>query len=399
MIFNAIYRLVQLGPKFIQQKVAFTLLKPMSIAALALLLVSHVNAQVDRASGPANATVVLVSPLVSASPPYKVTPLEEAFMTQLKRSMPETNFTFEYIKAETSSKEKMAELPKLIRAKNPQLIYTWGTPTTIAVTGSIVSNSSDYIRDIPVVFAQVADPVRAKIVEDNKRPGRNVTGASHLAPLVLQLNAIRNYKPFTKLGIVYNPKEPNAQFLVEDLTAECLKQKITLLVESVGLDASLAPDPTTIASRIEKLKQAGAEWLYVGPDTFISSTQRKVVIDAAIANQLPVFSALETPVREAGALYGLYSPRQNVGRFVAFKARQILTGSKPETIPVETLQKFSLLVNMKSAAIYQLYPPLSLLNVADVVENKPETTKVAVTPAPAPATVTTTLPNTSTLKN
>ena len=54
-------------------------------------------------------------------------------------------------------------------------------------------------------------------------------------------------------------------------------------------------------------------------------------------------------------------------------ARQILVDKKPAaSIAASTLQRFSLLVNMRTASELQLYPPLLLLNVAEVI-NTPTT--------------------------
>ncbi len=40
--------------------------------------------------------------------------------------------------------------------------------------------------------------------------GRNATGVSQVAPLPVQLNAIRAYRLFTRLGYLHNPAEPNS---------------------------------------------------------------------------------------------------------------------------------------------------------------------------------------------
>ncbi len=56
-----------------------------------------------------------------------------------------------------------------------------------------------------------------------------------------------------------------------------------------------------------------------------------------------------------------------MARFNAFKASQILTHEKPVSdIPIETLQRFSVLVNLCAAKVLKIYPPLGLLNYAEV---------------------------------
>ncbi len=79
-----------------------------------------------------------------------------------------------------------ADQPALVaqlRRLAPDLIYTWDTPTTLAVAGPVGGDPVQYIRNIPVVFTSVSDPIAAGLVSNLERPGRNVTGVIPLAPL------------------------------------------------------------------------------------------------------------------------------------------------------------------------------------------------------------------------
>lgn len=294
--------------------------------------------------------------------PRGETVMERVFMDELKGRLGPVRFTL--IKSEVAKPDAMAALADRIRKEKPHLIYTWGTATTVAVAGT---HDAPRISDIPIVFTVVADPLRAKLVSQLEKPGRNVTGTSHLAPLAVQLDAMQSYKAFKKLGVVYNPKEANARYMLEDLTAEAKKSGLELQVEAVGLTAAGEPDPATLAPRIQHLKDQGAEWLYLGPDTFVAFTHRQTTTNAAVKAGLPAFSANESAIRDAQSLFGLFSPVENMSRFVAFKAAQILNKEKRvEDVPIETLQRFSVLINMCVAKSLKIYPPMSLLSYADV---------------------------------
>lgn len=302
------------------------------------------------------------APHVVLVTPRGETVMERVFMDELKRRVGPVRFTL--VKPDVAQPSAMAALAARVRQEKPDLIYTWGTPTTVAVAGP---HDAPKIADIPIVFTVVADPLRAKLVTNLQKPGRNITGTSHLAPMAVQLDAMRSYKDFKTLGVVYNPKEANTRFMLEDLTAEASKSGLELLVESVGLNAAGEPDPTTLAPQIEKLKSRGAQWLYLGPDTFVAFTHRQVTTEAAVKTGLPSFSANESAIRDAHALFGLFSPVENMARFVAFKAAQILKAEKKVAeVPIETLQRFSVLVNMCVAQTLKVYPPMSLLSYADV---------------------------------
>lgn len=306
--------------------------------------------------------IVFAEPHVVIVTPRGETSMERIFMEELRRRIGPVRFTL--IKPELANAVEMNSLPDRILKEKPSLIYSWGTPTTVAIAGRY---DAPKIKDIPIVFAVVADPLRAGLVKNLQKPGRNVTGTSHLAPIAVQLTAIREYRPFKKLGVVYNPKEANTQFMLEDLTVEAKKNGIELIVESVGMNTLGEPDPATLAAKIRRVKERGAEWLYLGPDTFVGFTHRKLTTDASLEAKLPAFTANESAIRDANSLFGLFSPVENMARFVAFKASQVLTNEKNVAeVPIETLQRFSVLVNLCAAKALKIYPPLGLLNYADV---------------------------------
>ena len=70
----------------------------------------------------------------------------------------------------------------------------------------------------------------------------------------------------------------------------------------------------------------------------------------------------------AGVLAVLLGRYYSVGQLAGAKAVEILAGGKsPATIPVERLKRFSLLVNMRVAHSLRLYPPIDMLNYAEVI--------------------------------
>ena len=290
---------------------------------------------------------------------------------------------------------RTADQPALIaqlRRLAPDLIYTWDTPTTLAVTGPVGSDARSYIHDIPVVFTAVSDPVAAGLVTDLARPRRNLTGVIPLAPLGVQINAIGEYRPLHTLGLVYDGTGRQMLAVRDHLRALAREQGFQLFEELIPLDAHGEPDTAAIPARVASLKARGADFLYIGPETFIRGALQDVVVQAALAAGLPSFCALESAVRRHGALFGLVSPPNNVGRFAAFKAMRILQGQAAAAdTPIEPLQHFSPLINMQTALQLKVYPPLLLLEVAEVVTGvtasgarEPAPRSAAGRPAPAP---------------
>lgn len=291
--------------------------------------------------------------------------IEAGFTSYLQRQ----DMSVRYVNIRFSGKaDDIADLRSRVRAAKPDLVYVWGTPTALALAGRHDEPAGTSIRDIPIVFTEVTDPVGAGLIPSLERPSRNVTGVSHVAPLPVQLNAIRAYRPFTKLGYLHNPVEPNSALIRDRLKELARTQNFEVIEASLPLLPAGGPDAAQIAPQIRTLSERGADILYVGPITFLAFTHRDAVTTAALENKLPTFCATESIVRQSGCMFGLFSNGANIGRYAASMARQILAEGKPaQEIPASTLQRFSLLINMRTVQALQLYPPMLLLNVAEVI--------------------------------
>jgi putative ABC transport system substrate-binding protein len=293
---------------------------------------------------------------------------EAGFKDYLRRRGIPTRYT---ISNPQGDPRQLAEIRADIQRQRPDLIYTYGTPQTLGIAGRWDDPSTaGYITDIPVVFTFVASPVDAGIVRALDHPGRNVTGTIHIAPMAVQLNTLLTYRKIARLGVLYNPAEHNSVLVVEELRREVPLHAVTLLEAPVPLDATGHPTAAAIPDLIQGLAGQGAEMLYIGPDTFVAGIHRELVAETALAARLPTFSVTETIVRKNGALFGLTSSASAIGRFTALKAAKILVeGKRPDEIPVETLQRFSILINMPTARALQFYPPMGLLNLAEVIHD------------------------------
>ena len=265
----------------------------------------------------------------------------------------------------------VSKVPQLIaeaRAMKADLIYTWGTPVTLAVVGQEGAvDPARHVTDIPVVFTMVASPQDAGLVKSLASSGRNITGACHVVPAGQQLSAIRAYRRFERIAMIYNAAEPNSLQTVETWRAMAANERFQLLERPVPLDAKGQPQAAALPRMVNQLAMQHAQLLYIGPDSFLAAN-RQVLTQAALAQRLPTFSATEIPLRDGKALFGLVSGYENVGRLTAYKAAQILVHHiKPAAIPVETLARFSYLVNMSVAAQLDLYPPLKVINYAELM--------------------------------
>jgi len=268
------------------------------------------------------------------------------------------------------AKQQVAAVPDMVREAydlKPDLVYIWGTGTATTALGPWDAiDPKRHLSGIPAVFNIVTDPVGNRIVPSLEHPGREVTGTIYIAPVRVQLATVTAYRPFQTIATTYNPLESNSLAVVSEMRRELAAGGQHLIDVPVSLGAN-GPDPGSIPGLVRGFRRAGAEWLYIPPDTFLND-YRADLTDTAVAVGLPTFAATERFVTFADGLAGLVCRYYNIGAFTGFKAEQILFGGlKASEIPIETLSRFSLLIRTETARRLGFFPPLTLLRYAEPV--------------------------------
>jgi putative ABC transport system substrate-binding protein len=264
--------------------------------------------------------------------------------------------------------ERLEGFAREIMELRPDLIYTWGTSATLGIVGAFdAANKQRYVNDIPLLFAMVADPVGAKVVPALRAQGRDVTGVFHVAPMAAQMETMRTYRKFTKVGMLYNVAEQNSVVTLRTLKQVAAAQRFEVVEATFDRDADGKPLATNIPEKMESLKRAGAQWLYLGPETYLL-TQLDKIAAAALEQRLATFSATEAVLNTpAPVLTGLVSSYYLIGQFAGFKAEQILARrSRARDIPIETLTRYSFIVRMDVAKKLDMLPAVALFNYAIV---------------------------------
>ncbi len=305
--------------------------------------------------------------------PYRIYAITFRGMTDVERGF-QDYFTSKRIPVEITFRDLNRDASRMpgfideIRRTRPDLVYTWGTSVTLGVVGAYDAfDPAKHITDIPVVFTLVAAPVLAKIVPDLKAPRRNVTGVFHVAPTEAQIRAMASYRPFRSIGVLYTPTEQNSVVVVDEVREVAKRMGFTVIAKPLRLDAAKKVTAEGAPDLVRELKEQKAEWLYLPPDSYLGTQAKGVIIPAARSVGLPTFASTEQ-LMETGALTGLVSRYYSIGQFTAYKAEQILVNRIPASrIPVETLTRFSLQVNMDVAAAMKLPPPLPMFNYAELL--------------------------------
>ncbi|MBB95469.1 MAG: ABC transporter substrate-binding protein [Rhodobacteraceae bacterium] len=283
--------------------------------------------------------------------------------------------TYEVVSVDRDT-ARLPEIVARIKAAQPDLVYTWGTPVTLGIAGADpdLAQGEAYppqVTDLPIVFSMVSQPVLSGVVDDTRLSHRNVTGVSHVVPMETQVQAMQAYMPVDRIATIYTDAEPNSAQAVAELKAVGERYGLRIDTYTVPLDADGQPDPASIPELVAEAAAAGPQFLYLGPDSFLGEYAAEVA-DAANAAGLATFASTERSLTSSDALYGLVAPYYDVGRFAAQKAEAVLfDGVDPGAIPVETLPSFSYRVRLDVAQRLGILPAMSLMDYAEIMEGTP----------------------------
>ncbi|VXD19237.1 ABC superfamily ATP binding cassette transporter, binding protein [Planktothrix serta PCC 8927] len=232
--------------------------------------------------------------------------------------------------------------------ENPDVVVAIATPSAQA--------SVAIVRNIPVIFTAVTDPIGAKLVNNLEKPGGLVTGVTDLSPLDKQLDLIQEITPTVKrLGVIYNAGEANSVSLIELLKTEATKRGLTVIEATANRSSDVATSARSLVGKVEAI--------YIPTDNTIVSALESV-IQVGIDNKIPVYAG-DTDSVKRGAMAGLSFNYYQVGRQTGKLVLRVLNGESPGNIPVESVEKLELFINPKSATAMGVKIPDSVLKKAD----------------------------------
>lgn len=253
------------------------------------------------------------------------------------------------------------------RSRGTDLIYTAGTAVTLAVAGSPPADPARHVTDIPVVFGGLSGYDAPALAGPER--GRNVTGTTATVSLERQVGEMLSYRPFTRIAVIANPASEGAMRMVAALRAFGARFGFELIERHPPLDRNGVPIASSLPALVSAIARQGAQALYTGSEQFMVE-HRRAVMQAATANRLATFSPNEQVLRDGHALFGLAVGMESLGRLTARKAAAVLLeGASPATVPVDTLARPSLMINIPAAAALDLYPPVAMLARAEVLRH------------------------------
>jgi putative ABC transport system substrate-binding protein len=248
--------------------------------------------------------------------------------------------------------EKLDRLPELaadlVRVKVAIIVAGSGAAT--------VQSAMRATKVVPIVMANVNDPIALGFVSSLAHPGGNVTGLSNLSPELggKQLEVLKEIVPKLSRVAVLGKITVNIK-------------ELELASQSLGLqlDVLEVHGPDEIQSAFESAKRNRVEALLIPASSLLVGFRRRVN-DLAAQHKLPAI-CFAPSWAEDGCLLA-YGP--DIGdnfRRAATYVDKILKGANPADLPVEQPRKFELVINLKTAKQIVLTIPPNVLARADKI--------------------------------
>lgn len=227
------------------------------------------------------------------------------------------------------------------------------TPIAIALANTM--------KDTPIVFGTVTDPLGAGLVTTLEHGEGNVTGMSDELPSKEHIKLFKEITGIKTLGYIYTASEDNSVSSLALVQQGCKEAGLDLVVQAISNSSEVKQAAEAIVDRVDGI--------YLTTDNTVFSALPSLVSVFNKAKK-PIFSGDVTGAKEGGCFmasgFNYYKAGLATGEMVV----QILNGKKPSEIPVRFMTKPSdsdLLFDLDAAALCGITIPEEYLKQATFI--------------------------------
>ncbi len=257
---------------------------------------------------------------------------EKGFAKALADAGIEVEFDFQNAQGEMANAQAIAQ--KFKNDSSIDLVHAIATPTAQAACKSV--------KNKPVVFSSVTDPVDAGLVKTMDPAGGNVTGVSDLWPYPRQIALHKAMVPSAKKwGVLYNAGDANSARVMVWVKKLMKEAGLTLVEVTVANSSDVYTAAQSLVGRIDLM-------FVISDNTAVSAFES--IIKVCNKNKIPLFGGGTESV-ERGAIAALGYDYFQVGYAAGKKAAQILKGEKKAGEIASTRpENTKMVINLKAAA-------------------------------------------------
>lgn len=281
----------------------------------------------------------------------------EASMRGLKQELTEQGFiegqNIRYNIADVGFDSAL--IPQMItklKSQRPQVMVVSTTP--------VAQYAKRAVKDIPLVFNVITDPVEAGLLKNELQPDGNMTGAADRQDLeALLIFAKRLLPQASRVGMLYSTAEANDQALLKMLKAAAVQQHMQV----IAIPVEQARD---VPLRMQLFKDK-VDFIYVGASGPIQPALPAIAAEARKLG-IPLFNVDENAVLNHQVLASFGVDYVQAGRSAGQLVAELLKGKKVQDLPpiFPSRDEHKGFVSKKKAADQQLTLPSNLVNTTFV---------------------------------
>jgi putative ABC transport system substrate-binding protein len=173
------------------------------------------------------------------------------------------------------------------------------------------------------------------------------------------VDTLKRFAPVKRLAVLYTPAEKNSVAQLKELQSAQSDSQL----EVVPVPLTNTQEVPLILPEVIRTVEA----IYLSGSSIVGN-KISMIADLTTKAKVVTITHLDDLV-DQGVLLGLCADSGAVGRLAAEKAVKVLKGAKPSSIPIETLKKLDLIINLKTAKAGQFkIPPSFMKSVTKVIQ-------------------------------
>ncbi|MBP5447024.1 MAG: ABC transporter substrate-binding protein [Treponema sp.] len=244
-----------------------------------------------------------------------------------------------------------------------------GVKVAVGIATPVALALATSIKDIPIVFGTVTDPVGAGLVSSIDKGENNVCGMSDAIPSEQHIALFKKVAGLKTLGYIYTSNEANSISALEQVKRGCKEAGLVLVTQAITNSSEVQAAAKAIVDRVDGI--------YLTTDNTVFSALSSLVQVFGQAKK-PIFSADVTGAEEGGCLMASGFNYYQAGRATGEMVVKILKGAKPADLPVRFMTEPSdsdLLFDLDVAAACGITIPQDLLDSANEIIKDGKLTK------------------------
>ena len=259
--------------------------------------------------------------------------IERGIMDVINESGIKANYDLQNANGDVNT---AAQIASRYRDERVDVAVGIATPVAVALANTI--------KDVPVVFGTITDPVGAGLVSTTAHGERNVTGMSDAIPTDQHIKLFKEVAGIKTLGYIYTSNEANSASALNLVKKGCAEQGLTLVTQAITNSSEVKQAAETLVKRVDGL--------YLSTDNTVFSALPAVVNVFAKAKK-PIFSGDVTGAKNGGIFMASGFNYYKAGRATGEMVVEILRGAKPADMPIRFMTEPSdsdLLIDVDAAA-------------------------------------------------